>query len=141
MTQQTIDRTGTTTVRHGWVPVVGALAGAALTVKAGLIIASGDEVSDTSMGVLYVGGLLLGAAAAVGVGLRRHRTWARWATAVGLCLLLVQWVVGLSDALKPVFGAFSDAQHVKDEGGILVLGVVLLGLSLVARAKDQARAT
>lgn len=58
--------------RHTWVPYVGAAAGAALLLKAVLIIGSGNDVGEGPMAVLYLGGLLLGVVAAVGAGLRRH---------------------------------------------------------------------
>lgn len=117
---------------HRWVPYVAVAAGAAYVLKVALIWGSDDTANDAVVGVLYLGGLLLGIAAGIGAGLRQPRG-RRAVVAVALPVLLVAWVMGLGDLLKPVFGAFSDAEHVQVEGPLLVLGLVLLALGARAR--------
>ena len=112
---------------HRWVPYVAVAAGAAYVLKVAVIWGSDDTASETLTGVLYIGGLLLGIAAGIGAGLRQRRG-RRAVVAVALPVLLVAWVMGLGDTLKPVFEAFSDAEHVAVEGPLLLLGLVLLGL-------------
>lgn len=122
--------------RHTWVPYVAAAAGISLIVKGTLIIASGNTVSDVAMGGLYLGGLALGLVAAVGAGLRQ-RGWLRGlAVGLGSVLVLVQWILGLGDAFKPLIGVFTDAQHVKAELPVVAAGLVLVLLALGARARD-----
>lgn len=125
----------TRTARHTWVPYVAAGAGAVLALKAVLVMAT-DDGSPGAMAVLYLLGLLLGLVAAVGAGLRQ-RGWAR-SLAVGLggAVLLVLWIMGLGDALKPVVGLVTDDQHAKDEVPILLAGLVLLALGWRGRARD-----
>jgi len=125
--------------RHTWVPYVAAAAGAALLLKAVLIIASGDSIPDAPMVVLYLGGVLLGVVAAVGGGLRRQRTGARVGVALGGVVLLVLWIVGLGDLLEPVISLVSDAEHVGDEVPVGVAGAVLLGLAWLGFSRDADR--
>lgn len=126
-----------TAARHRWVPAVGAFAGMTLTVKAGLIIGTGNAVAEQPMAILYLGGLALGVVAAVGLGLRRRPIALRIATAVVAPLLLVAWIVGLGEAVEPLFGMVSDAQHVRDEGPIGLLGVLLMVAAYVGHSRDQ----
>jgi hypothetical protein len=135
--QDTVQTTDTARpARHSWVPFVAAAAGASLLLKAVLIIASGNSISDGPMGVLYLGGLLLGLAAAIGAGLRRSGVAAKVGVAFGAAVLLLLWIMGLGDSLKPVIGAFSDAQHVKDEVPVGTAGMVLLGLAWLGFCRD-----
>jgi len=129
--------TSPATARHRWVPAVGALAGLALTVKAGLIIGTGDAIAEQPMAILYLTGLGVGAAAAIGLGLRRNKLALRIATAVLAPLLLIAWIMGLGEVVEPLFQLFSDAQYVRDEGPIGLLGVVLLAAAYVGYARDQ----
>ena len=124
--------------RHTWVPYVASLAGAALLLKATLIIA-GNPSSDADgiFAVLYLSGIALALAAAVGTGLRRRGVGARIGVAIGLSLLVVAWIMGLGDLLKPVIGVFSGAQRVKDEVPIGIAGVVLLALAYLGYSRDQ----
>lgn len=128
----------TARARHTWVPYVAGLAGAAYLLKTTLAVA-GDNGVDAGpiFGVLYLSGLVLGLAAAVGTGLRREGNVARVAVAIALCVLLVAWIVGLGDALKPVIGVFSDAQNVKDELPIGIAGGVLLVFAYLGYSRDQ----
>ncbi len=87
--------------RFTWVPYVAAAAGVSLVLKGTLIIASGNTVSDSAMGVLYLGGMALGLVAAVGAGLRQPVRLRGLAVGIGSALLLVQWILGLGDAVKP----------------------------------------
>lgn len=119
----------TTARRHTWVPYVGAAAGACLLLKAVLIIGSDNAVGDGPMAILYLLGLLLGAVAAVGAGLRRDRVAVRIAIALTGVVALMLWIMGLGDALKPVVALVSDAPHVKDEVPVGLAGAVLLALS------------
>ena len=122
---------------HRWVPYVTVAAGAAYVLKVALIWGSDDTASDAVVGALYLGGLVLGIAAGIGTGLRQRRG-RRAVVAVALPVLLVVWVMGLGDVLKPVFGAFSDAGHVAVEGPLLLLGLVLLALGAWAGTSDRA---
>ena len=126
----------TRTPRHTWVPWVAALAGAALTLKVLLIAASGDSMSDTPFAVLYILGLLLGLVASAGVGLRQRGVLRSIGLGLGSAVLLVMWIMGLGDLLKPVIGLVTDSAEAKDETPILVAGLVLLGLAWLARARD-----
>jgi hypothetical protein len=129
--------TSPTSTRHRWVPAVGALAGLTLTVKAGLIIGTGDDVADQPMAILYLTGIVVGVAAAVGFGLRRSPLALRIATAIVAPLLLVAWIMGLGEVVEPLFGMVNDAQYVRDEGPIGLLGLVLLTASFVGYSRDQ----
>ncbi|HVM27553.1 MAG TPA: hypothetical protein VM433_07765 [Mycobacteriales bacterium] len=124
---------------HAWVPYVGAAAGAALLLKAALIIGSGNGVGEGPMGVLYLLGLLLGLVAAVGAGLRRRGAARRAGVAVGGVVLLVLWVIGLGEAVEPVVALVSDAQHVQDEFPVGLAGVALLALSWWGFNRDTRR--
>ena len=121
---------------HRWVPYVAVAAGAAYVLKVALIWGSDDTFNENALGVLYLGGLLLGIAAGIGAGLRQRRG-RRALVGIALPVLLVSWVMGLGDLLKPVFELFSDAEHVAVEGPLLVLGVVLLALGARAGASDR----
>lgn len=131
--------TPATSVRHPWVPAVGALAGAALTVKAALIIGSGGAVGDQPMAVLYLAGIAVSLAAAVGLGLRRRPVWQRIVLAVAAPLLLVAWIIGLGEVLNPVAELFSDEAYVGDELPVGVAGLALLGASYLGYRTDQSR--
>lgn len=122
--------------RHTWVPYVAALAGAALTLKVTLILATGDGGPDWPYAVLYLGGLVLGIAAAVGAGLRQRGALRRGAVGLGGVLLLVAWIMGLGEVLEPVVALVSDTTYVQEEVPILVAGLVLLGLAFAARSRD-----
>lgn len=124
------------TRRHAWVPYVGAAAGSALLLKAVLIIASGNAVGDGPMAVLYLLGLLLGAAAAVGAGLRRDRLALKLAVGAGGVLALLLWIVGVGDSLKPLVALVSDAEHVQVEVPVALAGAALLGLSWLGWSRD-----
>ncbi len=121
---------------HTWVPYVAAAAGGCLVAKGTLIIASGNTVGDAPMAVLYLAGLALGLVAAVGAGLRQSGLLRRLAVGSGSALLLVMWIMGLGDLFKPVFGVFSDAEHVRVEMSVVVAGLALVLLALRARARD-----
>ena len=128
----------TTRPRHTWMPYIAGLAGAALLLKATLIIA-GNPSSDADgiFAVLYLSGIALALAAAIGTGLRRRGVGARIGVAIGLSVLVVAWIMGLGDLLKPVIGVISDAQRVKDEVPIGIAGVVLLVLAYLGYSRDQ----
>jgi hypothetical protein len=129
----------TTPARHRWVPYVGAAAGAALLLKAALIVGSGNAAADGPMAVLYLLGVLLGVVAAVGAGLRRDGLGARIATAVVGVLGLLLWITAVGDALKPLAALVSDAEHVQVETPIAVAGAVLLALSWWGFTQDLRR--
>lgn len=118
---------------HSWAPYAAVVGGAALLLKAALIIGSGNDVADGLTGALYLGGLLLAVVAAIGAGLRWRRG-RRAIVAVGLVLLLLAYVMVLSDAVGPLFELVSDEAWVGDEGPIGLLGLVLLGLGARSRA-------
>ncbi len=125
-----------TTARHTWVPWVAALSGAAYVLKVSLILATDDRISGAPMAVLYLGGLALGLAAAVGAGLRQRGVLRSLAVGVGSAVLLVAWIMGLGEVLEPAVATVSDAVHVQEEVPIMVAGLVLLGLAWRARVRD-----
>ena len=126
------------TERHSWVPYVGVAAGAVLLLKAVLIIASENRVSEGAMAVLYLGGMLLALAACIGAGLRR-RKGRRTLVAVAASFGLVAFVMVLSDAVAGILAGLSEPPWVGDEGPVGLLGVVLIALS--ARARGAGRET
>lgn len=128
-----------TAAPHSWVPYVAALAGSILVFKVALVIASNNEALEGPMGgVSHLGGVGLGLVAAIGVGLRAGGgVGRRIAVGFGAVLLLVVWVMGLGDTLKPVIGAVSDAQHVKEEVPIGIAGVALLAGAYLGYSRDQ----
>lgn len=123
-------------MKHAWVPYVAIAAGTAYILKVALIWGSGDTANSTVIGILYISGALLGIAAAIGTGLRQ-RHGRRALVAVGLAALLVIWVMGLGDTLKPVFGLFSDKEYVEVEGPLGLLGVALLALGALGKRTER----
>jgi drug/metabolite transporter (DMT)-like permease len=122
-------------MKHNWVPYAAIAAGTILLVKAVIVISSDDEVLTDVTAWMYLAGLLLAVAAAVGYALNRERR--RALIGVGLVLAIVAWVIGVGDLLTPVFEIFSDSDYLGDEGPIGLLGVVLLALG--ARGKLAGR--
>lgn len=122
--------------RHAWVPYVAVASGAALLLKAVLMIATEDGLADPVEGGLYLGGILLGIVASIGAGLQR-RKGLRTLTAVGLSLLLLAFITSLGEVFEPVFAAISDARWVREEGPIGLLGVVLLLLGARGRSTSS----
>lgn len=53
-------------------------------------------------------------------------------------VLLVLWIMGLGDALKPLVGVVSDAEHVQ-EVPVGLAGLVLLVLAWAGWSRDVAR--
>lgn len=139
MTQTTLDRSITDAskpVRHAWVPYVAVAAGAALFIKAIAIIGSADEAPDTPMALLYLAGILLAVAAAIGTGLRQRRG-RRTIVAVPLAVFVAAWIVGIADLLTPLFEVFSDEAYVGDEGPVGVLGLALLVAGSLMGRRDR----
>ncbi|WP_346622097.1 hypothetical protein [Blastococcus montanus] len=128
-------------VRYTWVPYIAAAAGVALVLKGTLIIASGDTVGDGAMAVLYLGGLALALVTAVGAGLRQPGLLRGLAVGAGSVLLLILWIMGLGDALKPLVGLVSEAEHVQAEVPVVVAGLALLLVALHMRSRDIRRTT
>ena len=126
-------------MNNRWFPYVAIAAGAVLLVKAVIVISSDDEVLTDSTAWMYLIGLLLAVAAAVGYALSRQRH--RALVGVGLVLAIVAWVIGVGDLLTPVFEVFSDSEYLGDEGPIGLLGVVLLVLGARAKIGDRELAT
>lgn len=113
-------------------------AGTILIAKVVLIIASGNRVSATLTGGLYVVGMILPLVAAAGIAARGATTWLGRA---GIALLVVFgygiYVTMLSDAVEVIAHPFSDAAHVRDEVPIAVIGVIwLLVGRWLRRAED-----
>jgi hypothetical protein len=123
--------------RHTWVPAVAALSGAAFVLDTALVVGFHDRIADGPLFVMYDVAILLGAAAGVGLGLRRDHVAARVAVAVLAPLLLVAWILGLGEVLEPAVGLFSDKGYVKDEIPVGVLGLVLLAAAYVGYRHDQ----
>lgn len=133
-TSTTTDPVSATRARHAWVPYVAVISGSILLLKAALIIGSNNQLGDGPLTPpLYLAGVLLGLAAAVGAGLRARRG-RRALVAVGLSAAFVLFIIaGISG---PLFGAMSDAEWVEDEGPIGLLGLIVLLLGARARATD-----
>jgi hypothetical protein len=109
----------------------------ALVLKATLIIASGGRVDERSMAVLYLAGLAVALGAAIGIGLRRRRLALRVAVAVGLVALLAFWIVGLSDAVEPLFALLSNTAYVRDEAPVGAAGLAILLAAWWGYTRDQ----
>lgn len=125
-------------MKHSWVPYVAIAAGAVLLVKAVIVISSDDEALTAATGWMYLAGLLLAVAAAVGYAISRERR--RALVGIGLVVAIVAWVIGVGDLLTPVFELFSDSEYLADEGPIAILGLVLLALGARAKLTDPAPA-
>lgn len=121
------------TERHSWVPYVAVAAGTAYLLKAVLIIATENTISEGAMAILYLGALVLAVAAAIGAGLRQRRG-RRTLVAVAGVLGLLAFVMMGSDLVAPAFEAMSDAPWVGDEGPVGLLGAVLIGLGVRGRS-------
>ena len=135
MTTTTSPATSPSVGSHDWAPYAAVIAGTALLMKAVLIIGSGNDIADGLTGTLYLGGLLVALAAAIGAGLRSRRG-RRTVVGVGCVVLLLAYVMMLSDGVGELFAMTSDAPWVADEGPVGVLGVVLLLLGARARSTD-----
>ena len=121
----------TTITRHSWVPYAAIASGAGLLLMSVLVFATEDDI-DTPAVVLYLGSLLLALAAAVGQGIRVGGGKGAL-VAVGLCLAVVAWVMGVGDLLTPVFEQIKDEEYVGDQGPIAVLGLALVVLGTLGR--------
>ena len=132
-------------MKHTWVPYVAIAAGAALLLKAVLIIGNGDgDFGGVSTTFMYLGGLILALVAAVGFGLNQRvadgyqRVGRRSLVAIGSVALLILWVMGISDLTAPVFEAvIGDEVYVGDEGPVGLLGAVLIALGARARMTER----
>lgn len=109
-----------------WVPYAAVAAGAAHLISSAMVFATDGDEPAVSVALFFVGNALA-LAAAIGFGLSRRRG-RRALTAIGLSVLVVAWVMGIGDLLTPVFEAFSDKDYVSDEGPLVLMGLVLLGL-------------
>jgi hypothetical protein len=139
MTATTTLETTATTSRsgqHGWAAYAAITAGGALLLKSLLIIGSGDSVPTAPMAVLYLTGIALALAAAVGTGLRQRRG-RRAVVGFALFAFVALWIVMLGDALTPIFELFSDEAYVGDEGPVGVLGIALLAFGSVLGRRDR----
>ena len=124
-------------MKHNWVPYAAIASGASLLVMTVMVFATKDEVSEAAAVPFYFAGILLGVAAAIGVGLR-SRPGRRALVGVPLAVLVVAWCMGLGDFTAPLFeAAFGDEEYIGDQGPIGLLGVVLIVLG--ARAKITER--
>lgn len=122
-------------MKHSWVPYAAIAAGAILLTKSVIVISSADEALTTATGWMYLGGLLLAVAAAVGYALSRERR--RTLVGAGLVVAIVAWVIAIGDLLTPVFGLFSNSAYLGDEGPIGLLGLVLLALGARSKIADR----
>lgn len=113
-------------------------AGAALLLKAVLIISNGaGDFGGVATTVMYLGGLILALVAAVGFGLNQ-RVGRRSLVAIGAVVLLILWVMGISDLTAPVFeAAIGDEVYVGDEGPVGLLGALLIALGARARMTER----
>lgn len=125
--------------QHTWVPVVAAVAGTALTVKAGMLILGGADALGPAEGLLYLGGLLLGLVACIGIGVRQDGLGRSLAVGLASSLLLVAWVIGLGEVVEPLVGLVSDSRVIREETAVLIAGLALLGVSALMRSRDAAQ--
>ena len=86
--------------------------------------------------MLYLLGLLLGLAAAVGAGLRQPGRARSVAVGLGGAVLLVLWIMGLGEVVEPAVAAVTADEHAPVEAPILLAGLVLLALAWRARTRD-----
>jgi hypothetical protein len=122
-------------MNNRWVPYVAIAAGAVLLVQSVIVISSNDEVLTDATAWMYLAGVLLAVAAAVGyaVGRTRHRTL----VGIGLVVAIVAWLIGVGDLLTPAYELFSDSDNFGDEAPIAILGLVLLALGARAKLSDR----
>jgi hypothetical protein len=113
-----------------WVPYVTVVSGSAFLISSAMVFATDGDEPPVSVG-LYFGAIALALAAAIGFGLTRRRGL-RAVTGSGLAVLLVAWLMGVGDLLTPVFERISDKPYAGDEGPLVLLGLVLLGLGALA---------
>ena len=137
MTTLSTHRPSSTSVRHRWVPAVGALAGAAFAVKYGMMMSAGDAAPDSAYAVLWFAGTGLGVVAGIGLGLRRRALWQRPAVAVVASVLLLAWILGVGEVLEPVAEQLGHSTDEAVEFPLGVLGVVLLAASYLGFRHDQ----
>jgi hypothetical protein len=130
MTATTIDQPTST---RSWPAYLAVLAGGALLLHAVLVIGTGDEMSDAVVVTLYLGGMVVAIAAAIGMGVTA-RKGRRALIAIAFPVFLVVWAMGLGDLLTPLFEAFKDEEYVGDAGPIGLLGVFLIVLGLARSA-------
>jgi hypothetical protein len=123
-------------MQHNWVPYVAIASGTAYVMKMVFIFSTDNTAPDLATSICYIGGLLLGVAAAIGFGLRQRRG-RRTVVAVGSAVLLVAWVMGLGDFTSPLFEQFTDEAYAAEELPLGLLGVVLIALG--ARGKLGSR--
>ena len=128
----------TTAPRHTWVPLVGALAGAAFAAKYALMMSAGSAASDNVYAVLWFAGTGLGAVAGVGLGLRRRVAWQRVVVGIAAPALVLAWIMGLGEILEPVAAGIGHNADEATEFPLGLLGVVLVAASYLGYRNDQA---
>lgn len=120
-----------------WVPYTAVAAGTAILISSAITFATDGDEPAVSV-ALYLGGIALAIAAAIGFGLSRDGGRGRRAlVAVGGTVLVVAWVMGLGDLLTPLVEVFSKKAYYGDEIPGDVLALVLLALG--ARAGMTSR--
>lgn len=131
--------TSTTTPRHTWVPYVAAASGASLLVAATLDLATRGKLDSSAFVPVYLTGLVLAVAAAVGTGLRRTSTLSRVAVAGGLVLAVAAWILMVGDMLTPLVEVVSKAEYVNDNVPIALMGAVVLAAAYRGYGRDRER--
>jgi hypothetical protein len=128
--------------RHGWFAFAALGAGGIYLTKALLVISTRDGL-PTVAGGLYLAGLLLGLATAIGAGLRQRSRPTRLAVGAGAVFLLIMWIVSLSDVLGTAVASLTDSQVIQDELPIAIAGVALIavGARALRRDRETARST
>lgn len=129
--------TTTTAPRHTWVPYVAAASGASLLVVATLDMATRGRLASSTFVPVYLTGLALAVAAAVGTGLRRSSTLSRVGVAVGLVLGVAAWIMAVGDMLTPLTDLVSKSEYVGDDVPIALLGAGVLVAAYRAYGHDH----
>lgn len=121
----------TTVQRPSWVPYAAIAAGAGFLLMSALVFATEDEIGS-SAAVIYLASIVLALAAAVGHGIRTGGGRGAM-VAVGLCVAVIAWCMGVGDLLTPLFEQISKKEYVSDQGPIALLGLVLVAVGARAR--------
>jgi predicted transporter len=118
-----------------WVPYASVVAGACQLVSSSIVFATDGDEPGVSV-ALYFLGVALAIAVAIGFGMSR-RPGRRALVAVAGSLLVVARIMALGDQLTPVFEVFSKKEYVGNEGPLVLMGLVLIGLGARAGRSSE----
>ena len=118
-----------------WFPYTCVAAGACQLISSSIVFATDGDEPGVSV-ALYFLGVALAIAVAIGFGMSR-RPGRRALVAVAGSLLVVAWIMALGDQLTPVFEVFSKKEYVGNEGPLVLMGLVLIGLGARAGRSSE----